>query len=285
MNNSPFFSQNVIPLQFSGFLKTPSLWTDDNNFPFPQFFLKEQKVPEDLENKIVIPGFPVLGKRIEYFFEAYLNSFTEEQVLAKNVQVRSGKITVGELDFLLKNRRTGEISHVELVYKFYVYDPALPAEEQRWIGPNKKDTLVKKLSKLKSQQFPLLFKEETKPLLDTLEIRTQNIKQKVCFLANLFIPLPLMNKNFPIINNECIQGFWIKYSEFNETSFGAFKFFSPKKQDWVIAPKNGTIWFSFSEIKQQLKTLLDRQKSPLLWMKINQKEYSRFFVVWWGDND
>lgn len=248
---------------------------------FQQFLIEKKKVSAHFFNSVHVPPKLILGKRMEYFLFLYLQYFSEEQVLAHSRQIISHKITIGELDFLLKNKVTGEISHIELVYKFYLYEPKIEKEEERWIGPNRNDSLLKKCNKLKNNQFPLLFRPETAPVLEELNLLGKNIQQKICFKANLFVPWSLLGKAIPGINNSCIQGFWIPFSGFTESLFGDSEFFSPQKADWPIAPKNGSIWYSFKEMEQQLLPHLNREKSRLVWMKQNENRYIRFFVVWW----
>ena len=166
---NPHFSQ-----QFSGFLKTPPLWLNNKIFKFPQLLLKEIELPENFPLP-QIPSNLVLGKRIERFFEIYIRCFSEEEVLAENIQIFSGKTTLGELDFILKNKKTQRISHIEVVYKFYIYYPSFENEMERWIGPNRRDSLIKKIARLESRQFPLLFQKETQPLLQELGVNPKNI--------------------------------------------------------------------------------------------------------------
>jgi len=48
--------------------------------------------------------------------------------------------------------------HLEIIYKFYLYDPSIGLTQlDHWIGPNRRDSLVKKLTKLKQKQLPLLY--------------------------------------------------------------------------------------------------------------------------------
>lgn len=266
-----------LALQFRGFLETPGVWQENSEL-FPQFGFEKVNLPQGLQ--LNIPASLPLGRRIEYFFAYYIKNFTEQELLAANVQISSEKITVGELDFLLKDP-TGLVSHIELVYKFYIYDPSFASEEERWIGPNRRDSFQRKLKHLRDHQFPLLYRKETQPLLDRLKIKPEEILQQVCFKANLFVPKQLLNYSFSEVNPECIIGYWIKYEEFTEEEFGSAVFFSPKKADWPKDPAQNKKWESFSEIKEQLQTLLDRKKSPLVWMKKASGEFERFFLVWW----
>ena len=241
-------SPNQIELQLQGFLETPQLNLDHESYSFQQYKLQNHFIPQNLKTDLKLSPTAILGKRAESFFHYCVTHFSEEEIIAYNVQIEKNKITVGELDFLLKNPFSGKISHVELVYKFYLYDPSIGENTERWIGPNRRDTLAKKLGRLKNHQFPLLNKSETKSFLNQLGIPHNQIEQKLCFKANLFIPLG-WKKKISAINTECIRGFWIKSSEFNEETYGEYQFFSPRKPDWFISPEKCTTWYSFSEIK------------------------------------
>lgn len=274
-------SSSHVSSQFSGFLKTPPLWVETSYFGFPQLTLEKVPVPPDIHQELEIPPNLVMGKRVECFFHYYMERFSRHEVVAHNVQIRSGKITIGELDFLLRSTQEETVTHVEVVYKFYIYDPGFDREADRWIGPNRKDSLVKKLSRLRERQFPLLYRRETRDLLESLGINPGDVAQKVCFKANLFVPLDLLGKEFSLINNQAVQGFWIRSGEFTREEFGNYEFYSPKKPDWPAQPGSNQTWFGFTRIRQQLDALLEERRSPLLWMKTGSREFSRFFVVWW----
>lgn len=273
--------ENDVLLQFSGFLNTPQIWKENIPFPYSLFKLKNVPISKLPQTMRFSPSM-VLGKRMELFFQYYITYFGDEEVLAHNEQINFEKRTIGEIDFILKNSKTGKLSHVELVYKFYLYDPDISNEEARWIGPNRKDSFPEKLHRLLDKQFPLLYRRETLPLLERLEIKPEEVEQKLCFKANLFIPWKLKDKkDFGNINPEAIRGIWMTASEFEESDFEDAVFFSPKKPDWPIDPTHNTVWYSYTEIRQQVTSLLAKNQSPLLWMKSPENDYSRFFVVWW----
>ncbi len=102
-------------------------------------------------------------------------------------------------------KKYDEYIHVELVYKYYIYEKRFNKELYRYIGPNRNDTLIKKLSKLRDKQFPLLFKQVTKKYLEGIDIN--KIKQKLCFKANLFYFEDDFNKNYDLVNNYCKKRF------------------------------------------------------------------------------
>ena len=266
--------------QFFGFLATPSLWLKNDIFDYPLFHTNPD-IPNISSEEIPQPQNYVLGKRIEEFFRFYIENFSEEEVLACNEQIINEKITVGELDFLLKNLKTSQVSHVELVYKFYLYDPShSKIEIERWVGPNKRDFLLKKLDHLKQHQFPLLEHPATAKLLKEFKIPATEVEQKLCFKANLF--LPVNHKQIPpVVNPEAIQGFWMRPTDFSEEHFSQSSFFTPKKEDWPVFPGRNEKWISFQEFLPVINQLLKRQQSPLVWMKNKNGSCERFFIVWW----
>lgn len=273
-----------LELQFQGFLATPPLWFKNDLFDLPQFEFPRAPL---LSKEKILAGSPslltnfVLGKRAESFFQLALAHSERFQVIAQNIQIQREKITLGEIDFLIEDIFKNRQFHIELVCKFYVYDPSFENELERWIGPNRKDSLLQKTEKLKQKQLPLLHKPETGPYLSELNLKSEKLQQEVCFKANLFIPKSLKDKEFEHINNQCVSGFWIHFKEFTETGYGKFQFLAPKKQDWLIDPKYGENWVSFSEIKERIEELLLHKKSPLIWIRTNKEEFEHLFVVWW----
>lgn len=267
-------------MQFKGFLQTPPLWQKEEFLPFPPF-ITTAAIPRELKLDLEIPGNLVLGRRVEYYFRYYIEKFSHHKILAANLQVIQEKITLGELDFLLQNEKSKEISHVELVYKFYLYDPNFSIETDRWIGPNRRDTLVKKLKRLRDHQFPLLYRKETKESLNSLQIDAEEVIQKICFKAHLFLPYTFPDQKLPLINPECIAGRWLRAPEFTQTEFGAQLFHIPKKENWPVEPRYNETWFDFEQIQAQLQLLLSQKRAPMVWMKSGSNTYDRIFIVWW----
>src|SRR5690606_12766576 len=135
-------------LHFQGFLDTPPLWFKNELFNLQQFEFPQASL---LSKETILAGSPslltnfVLGKRSESFFELALTHSEGFQVIAQNIQIQREKITLGEIDFLIEDCTGNRQFHVELVCKFYLYDPSLDRELDRWIGPNRKDSLLQKI--------------------------------------------------------------------------------------------------------------------------------------------
>lgn len=269
--------------QFCGFLNTPDIFPgknllDVNTFNFPDLKINEKLIVE--LNNLDDPRNSVLGKRMESFFEIAIKHSARYDLIASNIQIIENKQTLGELDFLIYDNDISRALHIELVYKLYVYDPTFPSGMQRWIGPNRRDSFLKKLEKLKSKQFPLLFKPETFKYLDKLGVKPEMIEQKLCFKAQLFSTENKPLDNPEIINSNCIKGSWYKLDEFLKMNWEENLFYSPKKKDWSCDPEDNNHWIGHKELLENIEFLFKKNKAPLVWMK-TKSGFQRFFIVWW----
>ena len=269
--------------QLIGFINTPSLWRDRDLFDIKQFQYPDYTDNNLLDSASHIPDLRtnfVLGKRMEIFFNHLLFHSQQFEVIAKNLQIYREKITLGELDFLIKDLQHNSTYHVELVYKFYLYDPLYDGKEG-WIGPNRKDSLIQKISRLQEHQLPLLHAKETREIIRSYGLNEKEIEQQVCFKATLFIPKSHKLPAFPNINTACIVGYWIRFKDFSYSEYATHSFYAPKKQDWPIDPSTNKEWNSYPEFLVQVEEFINNRMSPLVWMKNKTGGFQRFFVVWW----
>ncbi len=267
-----------------GLLHSHPLWLDKKLFDLQQFDFSSIQNSTILQESIAIIRInpnEVLGKRIEHYFETLIRFNKRYSIILKNQQIFKQKITLGELDYIIQDTYKDLLIHLELVYKFYLYDPDITSELSRWIGPNRKDSFLEKIDKLTFKQFPLLYKEETQSLLLDHEIEPQDCLQQVCFLGNLFIPYYLKTKKYNSINPKAIAGYWISFNDFLTNDFKNLAYYIPQKKDWIIAPKFSKTWKSYNEILPEVSTSIKAEKSPLLWVKYNEDSFAKIFVVWW----
>ncbi|SFZ82109.1 DUF1853 family protein [Tenacibaculum maritimum] len=260
--------------QYEGFLQTPFLWQGKGVFGITQY-----ETPNINTHKFTtqIPKKPRLGKLVERFVSFELQQQKTIDILIENVQIQQEKRTLGELDcLLLKNQLP---IHLEIIYKFYLYDATVGnTEMEHWISPNRKDSLIQKLTKLKEKQLPLLYHPQTAPLLKKLQLKASHIQQQVYFKAQLFTPL----NNTPTlqnINNKCLSGFYINIDALQQ--FSNSKFYIPSKHNWLTSPHTQVKWLSFNEYTLQINHYLQEKKAPLCWLKKANGQLLKFFVVWW----
>lgn len=257
------------------FINSPELKIHSEQYPFKYFeFLKE----EVTVNNYTFPKNAVLGMQAEACFEAYLKQSKYFELLAANLQIHGEKETLGELDYIALNLQTDEVLHIELACKFYLYDEnAGEIEEQKWIGPNRKDSLNEKLEKVKHKQFPLLHTSETTKKLASLGI-PEPTSQQLCLKASLFFPKELNAETFPKHFKDCMVGYYIKPTDFIKDE--AAEYAIPSKKEWLLPINSITNWYRFSEIILLIEDQLNLNKSPLIYKKTSHT-VERFFIVWW----
>lgn len=264
----------MLQKRYEGFLKTPCLWQNNDVFDMLQFEIttSPSKINIAINEKLR------LGKYIERFVSYELEQQTNISILAENIQIKENKITLGELDCLLiKNKQP---IHLEVIYKFYLYDASVGNNElDHFIGPNRKDTLIEKLVKLKDKQLPLLYSNACKPYLDAFGLKANNVVQQVYFKAQLFLPFNSPNIPIKILNSECVVGLYITIKDL--PNFSNCKFYIPYKKDWLIIPHPNVPWKSHEEFYPIALGYVQEKFSTLLWVKHNNGAIKKLFYVWW----
>lgn len=219
-----------------------------------------------------------LGHLVERFVSHELQFYKNIKVLAENIQIKQDKITIGEIDCLLKNNLT--TIHLEIIYKFYLYDESVGASElEHWIGPNRKDSLIEKITKLKTKQLPLLYKPETEQLLKQFNLDLNTIRQQVYFKAQLFVPYHMHGIQLRIINNQCIQGFYLRFNDLEQLN--SYQFHIPTKLNWLTKAHHDVTWMDYNEGKKTIQASIIQQRAPLCWLKSENGILQKVFVVWW----
>jgi hypothetical protein len=193
--------------------------------------------------------------------------------------MQQDKRTVGELDALFY--LDSQPVHLEVAYKFYLFDtldeydtPLAP-----WIGPNRKDRLVQKLEKLHRKQFPLLHSALAQDYLEAYGLTANALEQRLCFRGQLFLRYQQQELNIAPLNRDCIAGVYLTFSEWQAFRNGAF--FIPSKPDWLITPHPKVQWLPYPDACSILKAEIDKQRSPMVWIKQENGDIIKCFVVFW----
>jgi len=249
---------------------------DCSSFGIEPFHLSDLVIPTipnvDITEKIR------LGHRVEKIVTQLVTASTNYKIRFENLQIKDDNKTIGEIDFIIEEVHTMELIHLELAYKFYLFDPSLSTLQfENWIGPNRNDSLKEKVEKLQDKQFPLVHNHSTKTILT--EIDTSTIKQQLCLLISLYIPYQKKVQLDPEYQ-KAVKGYYIEYNQFKSLEYSDILFYIPSKKDWGINPKNNKEWFTFQEIENKLNTAMEENQAVLCWQKENNC-YSEFFIVWW----
>ncbi|MFT5567392.1 MAG: hypothetical protein ACI81Y_002345 [Glaciecola sp.] len=225
-----------------------------------------------------LPSNLRLGHLAERIVSQSIKSSINFKLLYENVQVIEGKQTIGEIDFIIEEINTKRIIHMELAYKFYLYDPILsPDQINNWIGPNRNDSLTEKLEKLKRKQFPLLYHNSAKSMFNNIDIK--DASQELCLLVSLFIPYDYKSRLNPIFE-KAVKGYYINFERFIKLDDSTKTYCIPTKKEWGMDPSENQNWTDFTGVEEYIKTSMKEQQAPLCWQK-QEDSFLEFFIVWW----
>jgi hypothetical protein len=262
--------------RYTGCLATPPLWTGDGVSPFPQMELAHS--PIAFEEEAANLKKYRLGKLAEAFVFQALKRDDSVSWICDNLQIQQDKRTVGEIDALFYHH--GRPAHLEVAYKFYLYDTREKYEDPLapWVGPNDKDRLVLKLNKLHQKQFPLLGSELGRHYLQEYGLVYEQLQQMLCFKGQLFLPYGHEEVDIAPLNPDCIAGSYLILDELK--AFEDCTFYIPQKLDWLIRPHHQVPWLTYVEARKAIKGILDRKRSPMVWVK-REEVVEKHFVVFW----
>ena len=265
----------------SGFFKTRTVSSESLINGIPNFDFKQDETDFFTDAELGIPDRLMLGKRAERYFLDWINRSSHYDLIAENIQIIEEKQTLGEFDFIIQRKEDKQLIHIELIYKFYLFDPSVVgAEIEKWIGPNRGDRLDFKRDKLANHQFPLLKTQPAQDRLKALGIDTSAIEQQVLFLANLFVPKN-HEVDFKLVNKEAVEGTWMNFEDWQTHASSEDQFAIPKKMNWFSRELKNADWLSRDEARAAIKFMHDQKRSPLVWTKNKHGNQSRDFVVYW----
>ena len=225
-----------------------------------------------------LPDNVRLGHLAERVVAQLIRSSATYTLLHEHIQVGEDRQTIGELDFIIEEVATKQVIHLELAYKFYLLDPSISSELiNNWIGPNRNDSLVAKLEKLKRKQFPLLYHPSTRSTLNTIAI--EEASQALCLLASLFIPYQYKASLEPMYE-QAVKGYYLDYATFTRFDHSATSYCIPSKKEWGIDPSENETWADFSSVEKYVVEIIEGNQATLCWQK-QGNSYFEFFIVWW----
>ncbi len=135
-----------------------------------------------------------LGARFERLIEFGLNYLPGVECIERRLQVYKRKQTRGEFDFIVKDLASGKLEHWEVASKFYLGVPSSSmsrstdeAAALHWVGPGKRDSLVRKLNHLTQKQLLLSSLPESRTTLEALGADVERVR--ALLKGRLFYPL------------------------------------------------------------------------------------------------
>lgn len=224
-----------------------------------------------------------LGLYFEDLILYAIEHLSDYELLAHDVQVFRGAQTLGAFDFILR-APDGEIEHWEAAVKFFLQSEPSP-DWRVWVGPNGRDSLHRKMTKMLGRQIHLSDRPEAQQLLEELKIGVP-VRKKILSKGILF--QPYLNPDWPIAHaahSEQSKGFWIRVMDFRRylEAEGALSDWKLRmRPDWMACAFETSTENLYSS--RQLKSLLHGHTRALMLSEIRPcqgffQELRRWFVV------
>ncbi len=242
------------------------------------------KTPEKLE-KALDADNARLGLYFERLITFWLTHQNRFELIDHNLKVEENKKTIGEFDFIIKDKQNNEVIHCEVAVKFYL--GVSPCNSlHSFHGPGKKDRLDIKTSHLIEKQIQLSDKPAAQETLAKSHIK---IDKRIIFVkGRIFYPYQHQpNPSEHLLNalhRQHPQGVWYTVSELLALKPTAIyrsiyleaKFHLTGKDEWLTLKHTDSA--SFAELKKQLKKNQIERPTVII-VSVSGKEKKRLFVV------
>ncbi|MEQ8907628.1 MAG: DUF1853 family protein [Vicingaceae bacterium] len=213
-----------------------------------------------------------LGKYAEELFAYYFRMAENYELLAHNLQLNEEGLTVGEIDFLLFNKRKGQYLHLEVALKYY-----LKVERDKrpiFLGPSTKDWFARKIDKLHNQQLNLC--KDYAHLLPP-EFANKQFSTFQLIKGCLFYPYQSWENIEPTYSN----AWWLQHQEVESllSNHGNYRIITDRK-DW-INPFRLTNLMKKKDCCEKLAQLFLEGQNEVMLVRFNEqkKVIDRGFVM------
>lgn len=200
------------------------------------------RLPRQLEQAVAACKSHFLGSYFETLFSFAIRHLSSLKILDEHFQIEGNGKTLGEVDILVETP-SGELHQFEIAIKFYLQRPDLHPHD--WIGPNKNDSLLKKVTRAREHQLSILQTTEGSLAIESIA-KGRVVKSSLLIFGRLYMALDNPQSIARWLQQRTMGG-WIHVSDFVHL-IAYFKHYSVlKKPHWLAAPNltRNTPFFSF----------------------------------------
>ena len=174
-----------------------------------------------------------LGHLYEQALALLIDSSEQLDLVAKNLQVFDGAgRTIGELDFVLQDISSGRHIHLELAMKFYL--GVCGYDGWTFPGPDPKDNWLRKLDRMRTHQWQLCQRPETKALLHE-RFGIQAISTEHLILGRIFYPHEVSEAPMPErVLESAGRGRWLRVRDFDQFLGHVTEVYLVDKPLWLV---------------------------------------------------
>lgn len=238
--------------------------------------------PESLNQKMQQCKSHFLGSYFEALFSFAIEHLSTLTLIVEHLQIQAKGKTLGEVDMLVKTPE-GVFYQFEIAVKFYLERP--DNYPHHWLGPNKNDSLLKKVSRAREHQLMIL---KTSPGYEQIQPFTQGgvIQTALLIFGRLYYACKV---DADITNSSLSsdrESWWLRISNV-DILFSSFSHsMELKKPHWLALPNLARDFVELTpEYKSDLVTQFlqdSRPKHLCLWNKASStsnRVFRHAFVV------
>ena len=236
------------------------------------------KQPQQIQQLIESEKDKRLGNYFESLWACWIEASVRYEMVARNLQIIENGRTLGELDFIVKDRLTDTTQHWEVAVKFYL-GVGDTRNHSNWYGPAKKDRLDLKVEHLLHHQTKICERQATRKILDAKNISIDAcaviLKGRLFYEALKEPVIPPEHACF-----EHCKSRWFRRDDFEKYYHHDNDFYPLIGVGWMASPDSGLSKHSLS-MQEVLKRIDEvSYRLPLLLMVCrNGLESERIFVV------
>ncbi|MCK5907305.1 MAG: DUF1853 family protein, partial [Flavobacteriales bacterium] len=194
----------------------PNSFLEIDNSVLDAWLLRLDKDPKELITFTEKRYSYRLGRYFENLLLFYFNFHPNIEVIEFGKQIFSGKRTIGEMDFILKNISTGQIVHLETALKYFAKEKDR-TNFHSYICPNGSRTFGEKIDKIFSKQLKITETPEAMEFLKSIDVYP--VKSFHFIKGTLFYH---PDEADAVINERLnplhLKGWWIYYKEIESLS-------------------------------------------------------------------
>ncbi len=219
-----------------------------------------------------------LGNYFETLWAYWLEASQRYDLLARNLPIREGGATLGELDFIVRDNLDGLNYHWEVAVKFYlgVADTRQPGN---WHGPGRRDRLDIKLKHLRERQSQLCRLPQTQALLHEQGIDIAGcaviLKGRLFYPHEQLLPLPPQGACASHLHSR-----WFRLADLRAQVNDDDWFHPLLRSGWMSehsALDDSTGRYRWRELEAAIGQ--NEYRLPLCLARISGDRYSRLFLV------
>ena len=187
--------------------------------------------PESLVAAMAACKSHFLGSYFETLFSFAIAHLSYLTIRLEHFQIESEGKTLGEVDMLVETP-DGELHQFEIAIKFYLERPDLFPHD--WIGPNKNDSLLKKVSRAREHQLLVLQTEAGLSAIESVAKGRRPISNLLVF-GRLYSALN-SKESVGVWLQQIDRGGWIRVSNIDLLMPFFSDFLILQKPHWLSAP-------------------------------------------------